>query len=135
MTNTDKIKQACIKANPEIVELKFGCVVKGHQFGVIIDNQTIRWEDAEIEDVEMGYLNNLEINLGIKIIGRPIRLADVLLATRNAAGTTDKWKQKTPKGKDWYEFINYAITLYWNLKDDNLDHQPEPTKKFIADLL
>ncbi len=58
-----------------------------------------------------------------KILGRPIRLADVLLAEMNKNGDY----------RDTFAFEQ--ITQLWNLKDDNLDHQSDKTKQFLIDLL
>lgn len=67
-----------------------------------------------------------------KLIGRPIRLADVLLAV-------EKQKRKglvSPQLMRTSEMWEIKRTIdFWNLRDDNLDHQPEATVAFLAELL
>lgn len=119
MTNLDKIKEACIKANPEIMELKVGCevmygddlkepckVTLGNPY--IVENNEVfnPWNRDDTSDL-------------FEILGRPIRLADVLLVIFQA-----QQQRETVK-----------IVLFWNLKDDNLEHQSEETLAFIASLL
>lgn len=65
----------------------------------------------------------------------PIRLADVLLAG-NAGLVIDSygyfWKFTHGGNPD---YIVEPYHANWNLKEDNLDHQPEETKSFLINLL
>jgi hypothetical protein len=113
MDEYQQLKEVIQKANPEIMELKFGCEVEGYK----------------------------------SVIGRPIRLTDVLIALNLRRDT---------HMKDWFAVNTYGLflenkvkeitarpyahpmisALYsWNLKDDNLDHQSEECKEFLTNLL
>jgi len=153
-----KIRKACIKANPEIVELKFGCEVmirkyKGNDVDML--NGAI---SKPVQVVSGGgytdgfnlvhYINNFgdisvdkdrkpenedgEFTYGKsrikKIIGRPIRLADIFWTIEFLI----------PKMKivwDARDGLVKNITHKWNLKDDNLENQSEETIEFIYNLL
>ena len=133
-----KIREACIKANPEIMELKFGCEFiyqgagerTGEKHYISRKDKDGFWMDdkGEIACFDDGMKGAI---VG-KIIGRPIQLADVLLAI-------EKIRCKgliSPKLKRISEFWEVKRTLdYWNFKDNNLESQSEATIKFLADLL
>ena len=123
MTNLEKIRQAVIKANPEIVELKFGCEVEFNDSSreVIIG---ISLENIEVERVQTRTHYQIGVSNITEIIGRPIRLADVLLAI----GKND------PMGRNGIQ--DYMdILIKWKLKDDNLDNQSKECIEFIHGLL
>ena len=90
MNKIDKIREACIKANPEIEQICGG------------------------EDVA-----HFCPNCSNKI-GRPIRLADVLLAIGEVR-------------PDFLLAVGHPAN--WNLKDDNLENQSEETIGFIHNLI
>jgi len=124
--NIDQLKQIIQKANPEIMDYKEGCRFKG---GVMIDSYyAFDFENEAVFD----NLDGLE-----EVTGRPIRLADVLLAMAN------KWHKKlittfSVSGPItfWQETDEYPIQLFlWNPLDDNLDNQSEATKQFLINLL
>ena len=134
----DKIKiirEACIKANPEIVELKFGCEVKkdGEVYTVTIVKDTGTFKNT-LEDYllcvsKSGQAAALEKWVRIEIIGRPIRLPDILLVIPEKFG----W---AVMGKKYCFFSENGTPICdWNLKDDNLEHQSPETIKFINDIL
>lgn len=108
----NKIREACIKANPEIVELKLRkgilCLgrIKGERF--------ITSYDVVVHD------NNFEL---LEIMGRPIQLADIFLVIEMKP-ITDTEMSAT------YD----QIIAMWNLKE-TLENQDLPTLKFVADLL
>jgi hypothetical protein len=141
MNNYDQLKKVIQKANPEIMELKFGCeVIHGMakwkvvatipgKTSVLITNGDE--QDWFQQDTEKRY-----------ILGRPIRLTDVLLAIDRRK----LWNETMKKELNYLEFdievekfwIGHKIThksCLWNLKDDNLDHQSEETKQFLVGLL
>lgn len=134
--NLQKIKEACIKVNPEIMELKFGCEgnydgnpVKWLRYGM--DFQNVDGPNVHVWQMDNGTRYVTPDNNIVEILGRPIRLADVLLATQ--------WKFSNGM-VDADILGSEGVYLYdllhdWNLKDDNLDHQPENTITFIASLL
>lgn len=124
MKNYQKLKEIIQKANPEIMELKFGCEVevkskKADNFKLLVSeivdencfkcSQGIFWESIDYE-----------------IIGRPIRLSDVLMVINYR-----DFKVKN----DWVYLGDAMQTRFWNLKDDNLDNQSEETKQFLISLL
>lgn len=149
MTNEQKIKEACIKANPEIMELKFGCEVivnlsytdKHAMITRCLDTQKqmfqwieLPWQEAGIKPEYCTDKSKMEI------LGRPIHLADVLLAidktddswSMSCFGYFEQWKVETDK-PDIYKL--YQPNIKWNLRKDSLSDQTEQTKQFLAELL
>lgn len=136
--NLQKIKDACIKANPEIMELKFGCEVL-MQYSAetqIINTPKNEGKWFGITNYETAF-NPEEVK---EILGRPIRLADVLLAihakapenkTRITLESDGQFIQRLDNGS----FTEPWARSNWNLKDDNLEHQSEECINFIAELL
>lgn len=93
--NLQKIRKACIKANPAIVEQVF-----------------------------------------LMEIPRSIHLADVLLAISSQGNSCDYFLSRN--GQGMFAIMsqdNIGDKCYWNLFDDNLEHQLEKTINFIASLL
>jgi hypothetical protein len=137
------VRAAVIRAVPEIVELKFGCELsrKGQEdsrrpYKVIEDvgfgaNDKKCW----INSVPFGSMpielekDMIENGGEFKIVGRPIRLADVLLAILEPP---DK-KKKEEKWKNLRGFLEPYI--HWDLRHDDLSLQPEETVAFIHGLL
>ena len=113
----EEIRKKAILVNPEIVELKFGCEIK-------YDNKNVRL-------VRQGFTGNwlLETGLSVdisdyKIIGRPIRLADVLLAIMRKSDYNNPTRNET-----------FDLIRLWNCADDNLENQSEEMITFIHELL
>lgn len=106
MTTQDKIKEireACIKANPEI---------------------------AKRNDRDLG--NGL---VGTCLCIPNFSLADVLLAIKKF---NIKWNEieMCPSGMFSGSYYDWEYEpIFWNLKDNNLDHQKKETIDFIHDLL
>lgn len=147
MTNkTEEIRKACIKANDEIVELKFGCVVEvknelpdkaiyiseasGNCGQIHFNPSTTYFLKHEIE-------GSIEVSKIGKIIGRPLHLEDIMLAVKELAykdvkGFKIRW---TPFGevKTWKDDCP-EILKRWNLKK-SFENQSEETKSFIHGLL
>lgn len=107
----EKIRKACIEANPEIMELNFGC---------------------ELEEFE--------------ILGRPIKLSDVLLAIKETYGNTmGFFLNQYGMFYHMLEEIKYPDSmnpvvlkykeLGWNLREDDLTKQSPECLQFLADLL
>ncbi len=138
--NLEIVRAACIRAVPEIMELKFGCevltqkgsgviVVESHMVGfgrgckVILAGRTTVYEGKERD---------------FEILGRPITLADVLRAIGNVDyqyivsfdGHILKLRNLTETGLMTYE----GTGVYWNLALGLLD-QSEPTLSFLAGIL
>lgn len=89
--------------------------------------------------------NREEIFLGehkYEILGRPIRLADVLLAIDNVKPSlTDAFSDTFCGVRINGEFEmmsvgdSFSSGVKWNLREDNLDSQSEETITFLAELL
>jgi hypothetical protein len=119
--NLHFIREKCIAANPEIVELKFGCEFENVKTG------------ARFIIPTNGYPNDNH-----KILGRPIRLADVLLAIENANGNIELATYGEPLHIGHYEKPEregYYSKAYWNLRADDLEKQSEETISFLYELL
>ncbi len=128
------LRAKIIEANPSILELGFGCEVIGDDETVVqkvvavgVDGQI--WTDYE--GSREYYKGSLR-----EIIGRPIRLLDILVAMRG--------NSKAPIGIDMNgHFIdcdddmnNLKISeVRWDFKDDDLSHQSTETISFLCDLL
>lgn len=162
INNLTLIREACIAAVPEIMKLKAGCLVKIKTGGMIkykgeSSNCLYAYVMAEkankhtiiVDDgTEYGKEHIKEI------LGRPIRLSDVLVAI--------EVKRKEKKGWEWMidgrgtfwttngsDIQNIAIfwkehglknheegyKIFWNLLDDDLSHQSEETLQFLSGLL
>lgn len=138
-----KLKEVIWKANPSILELKFGCEV-----AILFDDSDFygkvrpEWikrpiykvseQKAVVYIVDPPFPNNA-INVQerlkkreFKILGRPITLADVLLACMKTI-----WNGQLSTG---VKNNMYKISYIWNMFED-LDHQPDETKSFLYDLL
>ena len=151
MKNLEKIRKACIKANPEIMELKFGCVEKRHYRNLYDKNgqpefdtkvmylgtTKTQWKDEVVFLDDQGK-PNMDYHCSKKeIIGRPIQLADVLLALDKKRETGSPvwlvashgefilWENKKVKERS---------VIYWNLKKP-LEEQSKETIDFIAELI
>lgn len=141
----DKIKEirrACIEANSEIVELKFGCYFLYGTWDkhIVLDKKIGGIEALEIYDDEgipvfsKRFITNgqMELVQGFKILGRDIHLADVLLAIENTHTT-------------WYpvDWFRYNIQLFiipfyatsWDFRKDHLEDQSDECISFIHELI
>jgi len=131
MTTQEKIEaiQAkCIEANPEIVELKFGCEViietRGIKLICVVWRVVNALDGNGVESIKLLHTEQSVIDWdrrAMEIIGRSIRLADVLLATQ----------------KEQRLFLDNSSVYrgYWNLHKDDLTQQSEETIDFIVGLL
>jgi hypothetical protein len=121
MTQTDKlsfIREKCIAANPEIVELKYDDSDNGKQFKQSSSNIvfTISIHGYPRKDIH-------------EILGRPIRLADVLLAIdKKYPGNF-----ATVASNGWFHY-GYKRCFY-DLRADDLREQSEETINFLYELL
>lgn len=140
------VREACIAANPKILELKWGCEIKGNP----------KTEDAEVvfTVTEYGHSNFVQVmyqedghpkfssfgeNAGFVILGRPIHLADVLLSMPGYSpgerimgvdheGTFVEWGKNSS-----FEYVKNIPQ--WNLRADSLTEQTTETLLFLAELL
>ena len=130
--NIDKLKKVIQEANPEIMELKFGCYLK-HKEGksMVMGKFGNDWIDC-VNERERRKVKDC------KILGRPIRFADVLLAIEK------KVKKSNRDSKREFELLsNYMEYLWaeiknllkkWDLRKD-LDNQSDELKRFLDKLL
>ena len=149
MKNYDKLKQVIQKANPEIMELKFGCEIlrykeepKDRKYKVITDiGFAANKEKVWINSVPFGSMSLpteiLKSELADKtgdwiILGRPLRLADVLIAMKSKL---DSWTYSVNLDGAFQKKDVTWIMCEWNLQDNNLDNQSEATKQFLIDIL
>ena len=128
--NLETIRAAAIKANPEIVELKFGCQVQRYEGDEIdtlcsITSPGLRGRHA-VRFIRFPSVVHYDFVCATgeveswKIIGRPIRLADVLLALKEQRG---------------YLGVTILEKEHWNLRADSLEEQSDECIAFLADLL
>lgn len=80
----EKLRQVIIAANPEIMELKFGCQLEYQNelwsVAKLTVNAILLTHTDGIRVTRFGNYSEAITKYGVKVIGRPIRLADVLLA-------------------------------------------------------
>lgn len=149
----EAVRAAIVKAVPEIMELKFGCEV--HRYNHIEEKRVwkdglLRMEHIHdgIKEVICGHFSEetalvrIDDKLGRagawmpfevprylerdwKIIGRPIRLADVILAVHIRNGVEEV---TTFRDKDFYN-------SRWNLRQDDLSQQSPQCIEFLHSLL
>jgi hypothetical protein len=133
----DTIRRKCIEANPEIVELRFGCKLR-HDSGDMYT--VVRKERGDwIKTLELGDDDSVMLKF-CEILGRPIRLADVLLAMRvehseysvSSAGYFEEWSLNQPP--DVFH-LTANSSARWNLVEDDLTKQSEQTIDFLYELL
>lgn len=139
--NIDKLKAVIQKANPEIMELKFGCEVRFTNYAeVFVYVRKIKNDWHQIIKPYGGKISEVPDLNDIVILGRPIRLADVLLAM-NVQGLSMAiqdfgcWMREEldehGESVEWTE----KRKANWNLSDDNLDNQSDECKEFLTKLL
>lgn len=156
MKDYKKLKMIIQEANPEIMKLKFGCEVEwGYEHSLNSISKVWRIKKGKFINFFDWQGNYLMINFpgnktnskllkeDIKIIGRLIRLADVLLAIEEKTNGYDKidgYLVNTIGDIARLKYKNSCLnklsnTVNWNLKDDNLDNQSKQTKQFLIDIL
>jgi hypothetical protein len=162
MTQPEKlqhIREKCIAANPEIVELKFGCLVDLYagesaglahvvaEIGICRKHKTVRGcersndfscdpDDGVMLVAEHGGRNlhlrqkkTAEIEKH-KILGRPIRLADIYVAYLGNGKPSE-----TIVDVNNHLSKELKIMTLWNLRADDLEKQSEETINFLYELL
>lgn len=128
-----KLRSVIIEANPSIKDLVFGCEV---------EFQTARCDFvcrnyAGNPIISFGFMTKVVKEKDLKIIGRPTRLADVLMALPEVSmeGDYSCIMYHFPESKNEVAFTFDDGDIIWNCKEDNLDNQPEETKQFLYKLL
>lgn len=140
MTTPEKIefiRSKAIEANPSIKDLVFGCEVKvtndiGYYIGEFLNANYVQFPKYSVPQC----LNKKDIEIQ-EIIGRQIRLADVLLAINNRGeqfitcliSSTGHFYQRSALP------LVTATAETWDLKNDDLTKQSSDTVDFIYSLL
>lgn len=127
--NIKKIREACIAANPSIKDLVFGCEVKTPYGNITKLVWETRGKSIWLTEEDSRY--NLE---DLEIIGRPIRLADVLLAIQKKQHKNITYLVST-FGIFMDSHFNFSMKHQWNLLKDDLTLQSPETISFILELL
>jgi len=132
------IRERCIEANPDIKKLEFGCEVKYRNqeetYRFIMENPLVCVQCVCTTGVHIEGLSDKSPQSFCKhrfeewfeIIGRPIRLADVLNLPDSF---TDKYSNKENKELLW------KLCANWNLLQDDLTLQSQETIDFLYSLL
>lgn len=135
----EELKKIIQEAVPEIMELKFGCeiVYPGYQKATICGQQLntyrVYCEQRNYCAFKMISDKELDLSLVHQILGRPIRLADVLMAIPlMELQTLIPASEEMPTGCSRLEHIVHNL---WRLNDDNLDKQSPECIKFLTELL
>lgn len=159
MTRDEKIaaiRAACVEANPAILKLDFGCLVRvgritrGSFSHCVLPGEGLHrdtficvgrcrppTESKLIFQHQIGFchVDETEVAKFHEIIGHPIRIADVLLALQRQIQMVyvDRWgvMEYYPMGQD----RKRSVAVQWNLHRDSLDEQDDPCIDFLADLL
>jgi hypothetical protein len=140
MNSLEIIRKACNEANPEIRELKFGCLVdlndnhkKETAYAIVTDEKLyfprgIDYDQRKFETTKGQVGPELRYSF-YKVLGRPIRLSDIIFTL---------YKNKKAQyfgGMLDDNSIYFANRIGWNLLHDDIELQSQPTKDFIAGLL
>lgn len=145
----EKLKAVIQQAVPSIMDLKFGCEVEHFLKGTAVILKVHQYEgESDCYDVAYYRLPEMIVERtpfnNWKILGRPIRLSDVLVAIykmRNSKesvfvrqdGVIFRWEKFTEGGDGHHGVVSTYVE--WNLLDDDLNHQSEETLKFLTELL
>ncbi len=136
------VRDAAIAANPEIMKLREGCRVEYEwetdevselTFGADINGDAILFDEEEGNAIFDANVDDIK-----KILGRPIRLADVLLAIQERkleyafmvdqeGGFVTALAGQNPK--------LFSVLKGWNLLADDLKSQSPETIAFLASIL
>lgn len=139
MNHLEEVRKAVIAAVPNILDLKFGC-----QFTIQGADRIIvgAWpEDGQwlsVHPIDGGpqELTKTMLDYGARVIGRPIRLADVLIAMSDIR--VSEIEISSPCGHPTAAGIVFKkgkrIAL-WVLNKDSLDDQSEEVISFLYKIL
>lgn len=133
----EEIRKACISRNPSILDLEFGCEVTIKKAGLcIVTNKPILNEASFFARMKLGAEGNTPFATYTdditSIIGRPIRLSDVLLALKYNIFHIQKYPN--------YARLSYTTKTHvggfdWNLAQDDLTKQSPETLNFIFEVI
>lgn len=148
--NLTEVREAIIKANPDIMKLEFGCRLldETHQsFGkadpitcLIADEWTKEEDEKPWIDHFREHSNRYtiaEIRKRFRILGRPIRLSDVLVAIQKVpyCAFLSVHLSDDRRKKSKIELLSRGRQAWWNLLKDDLSLQPEETINFLHSIL
>lgn len=124
------IRAQCVKANPEILKLEFGCEVLVEDEVMVATHWNTSNDTLDVYAPKRAEALHHTFNLYPKeweIIGREIRLADVLLAIDFGVQVYSDHARVDMKSANLLEA--------WNLSRDSLTDQSTPTLQFLHDVL
>jgi hypothetical protein len=130
-----KLKDKIVEANESILDLVFGCEVEYKNLIWRIVHKSIAGDIVVQHEYSREIITPQQIEYlkTIKILGRPIQLADVLIALKTKRLNENGWIMVDIQG----QFItvgNEELGILWDLSK-NLYDQPEATLQFLFDLL
>jgi len=148
LENIEAIRTKCIEANPEIVEMKWGCNFlygnKKPEYPARFENWASRGDIVRALDLTFGQQKRIHLaNVKCEIIGRPIHLADVLLALAEArVGMLADGSYQEPGMINIFpapdsprRMMQEPTYCRWNGRKDDLTEQSDDCLSFLADLL
>jgi hypothetical protein len=149
----DAVRAAVIKANPDILKPHRGARIRRNRDGkegfIVTDFFTVDFCTCcyLMYDNEAGYTHMAQYaeftlpeghqhyDMKLDVLGRPIRLADVLLAwEKNGISKSVDQSGKMVDVKFDGEHQRTELA-WWNLRQDSLDQQSPETILFLASLL
>lgn len=158
--NIQFIREVCIKDNPSILDLVFGCEVSVHapQYGESNESGSSEYSpevnirgfvthdeylevnrdrvgDILVKHIVEGYLSEDYEGLSCHIIGRPIRLADVLFTCEEYFFSLTNAQINEENHLLFFDRVGNAVAQSWNLLEDNLEKHSKETREFIYNLL
>lgn len=130
----DFIRAKCIEANPDILKLEFGCWIKNKKTGskwiyLGTDGEVVGIFDLDRELMAQPDWSDFQEEF--KIIGRPIRLADILLAINKEH---DSFMPHTKKEEMYFQYKREG-GFVWNLKAGDITLQSDETVDLVFNLL
>jgi len=136
MKNYNKLVKVIQEAVPEIMELKMGCAIKFRRNGEtdFIASGKTGYKERPISTINFG---SVRLSV-VKSLGRPIRLADVLMAYNEIHDSMSAKRFAIYFNGQvvyWDDDEKAHLECVWNLKDNSLDNQSDETKQFLIDLL
>lgn len=133
MTKKEEVKAKIQELVSEIMELKFGCLLKNERLDLIIPITKERFDgDVMIRDWD-GWHTPAWVRENYTILGRPITLADVLLAVEKRVLDTNRASIKKEVG---YLLDKTYLTILtdWKLPQP-YDNQPEEVYELLHNIL
>lgn len=133
-----QLKSVIQAAVPSIMELKFGCEARQGEnvYTVLGKNKDLNGSFMVRSNESLAVFDSAILGANWHILGRPIRLADVLLAMQN--------KDMGCIGRSMNgDFLNCdddmnnltEVGSRWDLANDSLDNQSPETIEFLSKLL